>query len=245
LNSVQIGIHLDNCSNITINTTKHAQNGFFAVGSHNSRGVYFTGTCSNNRIDDVYVFDCGIESVDCENGATVAYNYFNRINVRGGTNFKPPMITFEAGCVGNRITDCNVENTSYGIVDRGGENTYTNCRVFNNSDIGVVLVHGSTNAYFNNCLITDNASNWLIANGPSVWMNSIRTVLDAGFTPGRHGSLGAGNGRTFYAPSAPVHAYPYLIGDRVINTAPTVGQPIAWVCTVAGTPGTWVSEGNL
>jgi hypothetical protein len=37
----------------------------------------------------------------------------------------------------------------------------------------------------------------------------------------------------------------YMIGDRVINSSPTVGQPKAWVCTVAGTPGTWVSEGNL
>ncbi|UOF77229.1 pectate lyase superfamily protein [Caudoviricetes sp.] len=35
------------------------------------------------------------------------------------------------------------------------------------------------------------------------------------------------------------------LGDRVINSAPTVGQPKSWVCTVAGTPGTWVSEGNL
>lgn len=34
-------------------------------------------------------------------------------------------------------------------------------------------------------------------------------------------------------------------GDRVLNSAPTVGQPKSWVCTVAGTPGTWVSEGNL
>lgn len=34
-------------------------------------------------------------------------------------------------------------------------------------------------------------------------------------------------------------------GDRAINSTPTVGQPKSWVCTVAGTPGTWVSEGNL
>lgn len=34
-------------------------------------------------------------------------------------------------------------------------------------------------------------------------------------------------------------------GDRVIQSAPTVGQPKGWFCTVAGTPGTWVSEGNL
>ena len=37
----------------------------------------------------------------------------------------------------------------------------------------------------------------------------------------------------------------WKLGDRVVNVAPTVGQPKAWVCTVAGAPGTWVSEGNL
>ncbi|CAB4171692.1 hypothetical protein UFOVP931_13 [uncultured Caudovirales phage] len=37
----------------------------------------------------------------------------------------------------------------------------------------------------------------------------------------------------------------WAVRDRVINMTPTVGQAKAWVCTVAGTPGTWVSEGNL
>ena len=35
------------------------------------------------------------------------------------------------------------------------------------------------------------------------------------------------------------------VGDRCINTAAAVGQPKGWICTVAGSPGTWVSEGNL
>ncbi|HLX21637.1 MAG TPA: glycosyl hydrolase family 28-related protein [Gaiellaceae bacterium] len=34
-------------------------------------------------------------------------------------------------------------------------------------------------------------------------------------------------------------------GEIVKNSAPAVGQPKGWVCTVAGTPGTWVSEGAL
>lgn len=34
-------------------------------------------------------------------------------------------------------------------------------------------------------------------------------------------------------------------GDYVKNGAPSVGQPKGWICTVSGTPGTWVSEGNL
>ena len=36
----------------------------------------------------------------------------------------------------------------------------------------------------------------------------------------------------------------YDVGDRQVRH-PVVGKPKAWSCTVAGTPGTWVSEGNL
>ena len=34
-------------------------------------------------------------------------------------------------------------------------------------------------------------------------------------------------------------------GDRVSNSAPAVAAVKAWACTATGTPGTWVSEGNL
>jgi len=37
----------------------------------------------------------------------------------------------------------------------------------------------------------------------------------------------------------------WAVGDRLIQSTPSVGSPKSWVCTVAGTPGTWVSEGNL
>jgi hypothetical protein len=35
------------------------------------------------------------------------------------------------------------------------------------------------------------------------------------------------------------------VGEYVRNGIPAVGQPKGWYCTVAGTSGTWVSEGNL
>ncbi|MNB87053.1 Pectate lyase superfamily protein [compost metagenome] len=46
--------------------------------------------------------------------------------------------------------------------------------------------------------------------------------------------------RAFY----PVDGH-WSVGERVVNITPTVGQPKAWINTVAGSPGTWVSEGNL
>ena len=37
----------------------------------------------------------------------------------------------------------------------------------------------------------------------------------------------------------------FVVGERTYNLAPAVGQPKSRVNTVAGSPGTWVSEGNL
>lgn len=34
-------------------------------------------------------------------------------------------------------------------------------------------------------------------------------------------------------------------GDKALNMTPAVGSPKGWTCTVAGSPGTWVSDGNL
>ena len=56
--------------------------------------------------------------------------------------------------------------------------------------------------------------------------------------------------RIFYASgtpaaTAPWNANAWIVGDRAFNSAPAVGSPKGWLCTVAGTPGTWVSEGNL
>lgn len=48
----------------------------------------------------------------------------------------------------------------------------------------------------------------------------------------------------YYASAAPTTGT-WSVGDRVVRNPPVVGQPKAWTCTVAGTPGTWVSEGNL
>jgi hypothetical protein len=50
--------------------------------------------------------------------------------------------------------------------------------------------------------------------------------------------------RADQSPSTASHTGGFA-GDRVMKLTPTAGQAKAWVCTVSGTPGTWVSEGNL
>lgn len=60
-------------------------------------------------------------------------------------------------------------------------------------------------------------------------------------------SNASGNGTIIsqFGSSAPVGGNNWAVGDRVIQSNPVVGQPKGWRCTVAGNPGTWVSEGNL
>jgi hypothetical protein len=36
----------------------------------------------------------------------------------------------------------------------------------------------------------------------------------------------------------------HVVGDIVFNSAPNTGGPIGWACSVAGTPGTWVTMGS-
>jgi len=58
------------------------------------------------------------------------------------------------------------------------------------------------------------------------------------------GLVSQDNSATVFFNAAPTIGS-WLRGDKVQQSVPTVGQPKGWFCTVAGTPGTWVSEGNL
>lgn len=51
-------------------------------------------------------------------------------------------------------------------------------------------------------------------------------------------------GDSIYASAAP-STEAWVVNDRVYNSAPAAGQPEGWVCTVAGTPGTWKAMANL
>lgn len=55
---------------------------------------------------------------------------------------------------------------------------------------------------------------------------------------------GTGLAITWRAASAPASGT-WAVGDTTEQSVPAVGSPRRWRCTVAGTPGTWVSEGNL
>ncbi len=49
---------------------------------------------------------------------------------------------------------------------------------------------------------------------------------------------------TWHSEAAPTYGM-YHVGDTVIKKTPAVSQPKGWICTVPGSPGTWVSLGKL
>lgn len=69
------------------------------------------------------------------------------------------------------------------------------------------------------------------------------TFTDLFFVPGIVGEDDVQVPRITVANAAPTTGT-WAVGERVVRT-PVAGQPKAWSCTVVGTPGTWVSEGNL
>lgn len=53
-----------------------------------------------------------------------------------------------------------------------------------------------------------------------------------------------GNNFTVYGSAAP-SAGTWIVGDKVINTAPVAGGTVGWVCTTSGSPGTWKTFGSI
>lgn len=86
-----------------------------------------------------------------------------------------------------------------------------------------------------------NIINMVLSNG---YINSYPTVgIDSTSIYPKTSPEIVGN-KIYYGTDIPTSGT-YKKGDRLMNTNPTVGNPKSWICTVAGTPGTWVSEGNL
>lgn len=65
-----------------------------------------------------------------------------------------------------------------------------------------------------------------------------------GTSPTTMSNTSTGGNVNWYAAAAPITGN-WIVGDWTKQNTPVVGNPKGWRCTVAGGPGTWVSEGNL
>ena len=154
--------------------------------------------------------------------------------------------------------NCYFDPRLYGTCSpysQGGDFTFNNCVVAGRSG-GIAFEAGSFSTY--NTKLTLNSNDFVNVAGTNIYVRQ----PTAGYSlkvDGSYPSSGwtySSNNATlvlpaqftvkprFYGTAAPASGT-WFVGDRVQNSVPTVGQPKAWSCTVSGTPGTWVSEGNL
>jgi hypothetical protein len=91
---------------------------------------------------------------------------------------------------------------------------------------------------------TGGGTDTLYISEPCLWANA---GAPSSYVPGcsDHGDyLTIGSQKITFGTAAPGTGW-WNRGDIRFNSAATVGQPKGWQCTVSGTPGTWVSMGNL
>jgi hypothetical protein len=145
-------------------------------------------------------------------------------------------IRFEGQGITGRVAQNRIDNFDSGInlqsvvmSTRLGDTCVFDGNEISNSTQGFVFLSDLTDfGFYTNFVFAGNGTNVVDAFARN-------TVLPA---------VSVSPVKLFYRNAQPA-AGTWVVGDRVINNTPTVGQPKSWVCTVAGTPGTWVSEGNL
>jgi hypothetical protein len=233
------------------------------INNNQGVGIYITNSASrciisSNRINDVALSGIIVEALNAASGNHLISNNlidcdttFPAIRIASSGGALPSTISgnrlhgsdnttsnggFNAGiwfqgiqhCIGNTIVKFH----------RGIESNH-NGRVTNSQCDGNVI----SDCHFG---ITGQGNGpWLVSN--NIFSGITNRELHAG---PYQGSLVRSEGN---AQPTVIHTVGNAIpttntwarGDYIKNATPTVGSPKGWYCTAAGTPGTWVSEGNL
>ena len=198
------------------------------------------GASNNNVFNGLKTQGFGTSLIKFATGSTAADNLFSNFYCSGLSSGVG--IILASGCLRNRFDGGIISGCLYGTQEVSTNSEYSRIRFTGCTN--AVLVQGAVEPSFHHIRMDGNTNDWVTVAVATAWIDEIDGSL-TGLTPTRLGRRAAGVfGRTFYGAAAPV-SLTYQLGDRVLNVAPAVGSPKAWVCTVAGTPGTWVSEGNL
>jgi len=203
--------------------------------------VRLEGASQYNNFDGVTSKAFGRVLVAMASGATAKYNRLMNLRATGPISAG---VEIGSGNTDNVFLNYFLDGQVNSIVEAAGNNIYRSGTVNNATSAGILL-SSADNCEFAGLTMAGNSVDWQTSGSVStVWLDDVDTTM-VGLTPTRFGSRRAGiYGRTFYGTAVP-GSLAYLKGDRVVNVNPSVGSPKAWICTVAGTPGTWVSEGNL
>lgn len=141
------------------------------------------------------------------------------------------------------IRDCQ---TGYGVYfDTCTNNTIENFLLQGNN-YNVRISAAENNALYNGQMLNAQTADFYfpVVNTAQIFTSNVQADFSGIATlPYKMQTLSGGQ-KQIMAAAAPT-TNTWAVGDVCVNSTPVVGQPKGWRCTVAGTPGTWVSEGNL
>lgn len=204
---------------------------------------------------------------DCtfETPAAAAYTIYNRgfdLDITNGIgSITVYSINWSTYLNVDRIHGCNLTDPGSSQITLGAHSIdLSECRVY--TPIAIIQAHRKVidvrgcrfivDATFSTyCIEVTYGEVYAVGNIIEYTNDAYATILTAPIanTPLKRNQYLYNAGTEFsydelYGSAAPADGY-WQVSSRVINSAPSAGNPKAWVCTVAGNPGTWVSEGNL
>jgi hypothetical protein len=239
------------CENITITNNIISS---IQRASDEGRAIHLSGKriiCDNNLISDV---DRGIslDAVGLES-YSISGNILKDIKITGihldGNSTLRPITT---GRIENNIVvspnTANVSSSArFGIYV--AELEYTNfsgniVKDAANVDFGMKFTYNSTTSP-NNLVISNNQSE-----GGTKGFDVGDPILDDIVFEGNIGTMADMEGGNYFPHkllynSAAPSTGTYIVGDIYYNTTPSAGGNIGWVCTTAGSPGTWKTFGTI
>ena len=209
-------------------------------------GTAYTPTILNilggyNLISSIKVYNFGAIGVFFQGGSAVKNRVSNLI-IEG-----VPTAIFASVGSDNTVSNFTLKGaTTYGIrLDAAARNEFNNFRI-ENCNYGIYLIASESSSFSNGSIATSTTADWYYPtnNITETFINNVSADFSALSTMTfLSTNLSSGNKQTMVT-AVPATAT-WTRGDVAINRLPAVGSPKAWRCTVAGTPGTWVSEGNL
>lgn len=212
------------CSNVTITGNMFIKNSDVETG-----GQAITDRSSDATLTNAVIADNII--IGTEYGTTV-------VGLRGCDNvlIQNNLMVAEFNDVDEEFIEFNGDNDHVVIKDNMFKNTGTGTST---SVYGYRLDHATTATNF---LIQGNRYEGCV--GRWVLTGATVAIRDEQFNSASNVRTEGIANKVVWGSAAPTSG-PFLVGDIVYNTAPTAGGTIGWVCTTAGSPGTWKTFGTI
>ena len=221
----EVGIELIGVANTSIHDC--------IIDFNSSKGVRIadngTNFGGNVRVAGCYIALTGTAGVAAIESANTVSNTQNTRN-----RFSDNELVVYSGSTGTYGISTPTANGQF--IARG--NTISN---FATNDI--FMASGGNIVEANACLSTGQALSNIYTNGTLI--NTVANNIGTVYTSFHRITQAKLGGMSVLSCDQAPASGTWPVGAYCRNSAPAAGSPKGWFCTVAGTPGTWVSEGNL